>query len=65
MGAFGFQCDLGKVTLPDGRNISARLIWEGFDRTLEMAQQGAEAIVQGRFHVFSNVVWLPELSPQS
>ena len=63
-GRFRIQFDLGKVTLPDGRNISARLMWDGSDRTLEMAQQGAEAIVQSRFHVFSKVVWLPELSPQ-
>lgn len=45
-GRFRIQFDLGKVTLSDGRNISARLMWEGSDRTLEMAQQGAEAIVQ-------------------
>jgi hypothetical protein len=63
-GRFRIQFDLGKVTLPDGRNIPVRLVWEGSDRTLEMAQQGAEAIVQSRFHVFSEVVWLPELSPQ-
>ena len=63
-GRLRIQFDLGKVTLPDGRNISARLMREGSDRTLEMAQRGAEAIVQSRFHVFSKVVWRPELSPQ-
>jgi hypothetical protein len=63
-GHFRIQFDLGQVTLPDGRNIHVRLTWEGSDRTLEMAQQGAEAIVQSRFHLFSKVVWLPELSPQ-
>ena len=63
-GRFRIQFDLGKVTLPDGRNISVRLMRVGSDRTLEMGQQGAEAIVQNRFHVFSKVAWRPELSPQ-
>lgn len=62
-GHFRIQFDLGHVTLPDGRNIHVRLTWEGSDRTLEMAQQDAEAIVQSRFHVFSRVVWLPEPYP--
>jgi hypothetical protein len=57
---FRIEFDLGKVALPDGTEIPVRLMWDGSDRTLEMAKQGAEAIVQNRFGVFSKVVWLPE-----
>ena len=64
-GRFRIQFDFGELALPDGRNIPILMMWEGSDRTLEMAQQGAEAIVQNAFHVFSEAVWLAELSPRS